>query len=69
MSLADGTSSWSRAGGSPDVTVRGSTPALLLALSGRDLDRIGAARFGVAPLAVEGDGAAYRRLLDRMGSF
>jgi uncharacterized protein (TIGR03083 family) len=69
VSLADGASSWSRAGGSPDVTVRGAAPALLLAASGRDLDGIGADRFGVAPLVVEGDRAAYRRLLDRLGAF
>jgi uncharacterized protein (TIGR03083 family) len=69
VSLADSTSSWSKKGASPDATVRGSAPALLLALSGRDLEGIGAARFGVPAPAVEGDGAAYRRLLDRMGSF
>jgi uncharacterized protein (TIGR03083 family) len=69
VSIADGTSSWSRSGGSPDVTVRGSAPALLLALSGRDLEGIGPARFAVTLPVVEGDVAAYRRLLDRMGSF
>ena len=43
--------------------------ALLLALSGRDLEGIGPARFAVTLPVVEGDVAAYRRLLDRMGSF
>jgi uncharacterized protein (TIGR03083 family) len=54
---------------SPDATVRGSAPALLLALSGRDLHGIGEGRFGVAPLVLEGDRSAYERLRARFGGF
>lgn len=53
----------------PDARVRGSAPALLLALSGRDLEAIGPARFGVELPVVEGDVAAYERLLTRLGEF
>ncbi len=53
----------------PDATVRGSAPALLLALSGRDLHGIGSSRFGVELPTVEGDVAAYDRLLSRLGGF
>jgi len=77
--LTDGTREWrarlERSGlareatSRPDVTVRGSAPALLLSLSGRDLDGIGPARFGVRPPALEGDRAVYDRLLARLGAF
>jgi len=80
VELTDGTRSWAvslsdgavgaPAPGAPaDAVVRGSAPALLLALSGRDLEGLGAARFGVAPLGVEGDPAAFQRLLARLGGF
>jgi uncharacterized protein (TIGR03083 family) len=52
-----------------DVTVRGTAPALLLALSGRDLAGIGPSRFGVDVPTVDGDRAAYDRLLRRLGEF
>lgn len=69
VSLSKDTASWSRSGSEVDVTVRGSAPALLLALSGRDLAGIGPERFGVPAPVVEGDEAGYRRLLDRLGGF
>lgn len=80
VALTDGSRTWRMAftdaeattaarEASADATVRGSAPALLLALSGRDLDGIGAARFGVELPVVEGDPAAYRRLLARLGGF
>jgi uncharacterized protein (TIGR03083 family) len=79
VELTDGTRTWRVAltpssvevGSSevPDVTVHGSAPALLLALSGRDLAGIGEGRFGVTPLAIEGDAAAYQRLCNRFGGF
>jgi hypothetical protein len=53
----------------PDVTVRGTAPALLLALSGRDLEGIGPARFGVAMPTLEGDRVVFERLSTRLGSF
>ena len=67
VTLTDGAASWSRSGAGADATVRGTAPALLLALWGRDVAGIGPARFGVPPLVVTGDEAAYRRLLDRLG--
>jgi uncharacterized protein (TIGR03083 family) len=80
VALTDGTRAWSveladgafgapDADAVPDVTIRGSAPALLLALSGRDLAGIGPARFGVEAPEVHGDEAAYRRLLGRLGGF
>lgn len=79
VELTDGARSWRVAlsetsidvgsSASPDATVRGSAPALLLALSGRDLEGIGARRFGVEPLAIEGDASAYERLRTRFGGF
>jgi uncharacterized protein (TIGR03083 family) len=69
VTLSSGAASWSRSGADPDATVRGSAPGLLLALSGRDLSGIGPARFGIAPVSVDGDAAAYQRLLDRLGGF
>jgi len=79
VALTDGTQTWTAslterglatpASGAPAATVRGSAPALLLALSGRDLEGIGAPRFGVALPVVEGDPAAYERLLGRLGAF
>ncbi|HLK46430.1 MAG TPA: maleylpyruvate isomerase family mycothiol-dependent enzyme, partial [Acidimicrobiales bacterium] len=61
--------SWVRGDGPADATVRGAAPALLLALSGRDLEGIGPSRFGVAAPVVEGDPAAYDRLRRRLGAF
>jgi uncharacterized protein (TIGR03083 family) len=52
-----------------DATVRGSAPALLLALSGRDLEGIGPRRFGVEAPVVDGDRTAYERLTARLGGF
>jgi uncharacterized protein (TIGR03083 family) len=79
VELTDGTHRWlttltdegleRSAAAPPDVTVRAPAPALLLALSGRDLDGIGAARFGVAAPVLEGDPAAYERLRARLGTF
>ena len=66
--LTDGALSF-EADRDPDATVRGSAPALLLALSGRDLEAIGPARFGVEAPVVEGDASAYQRLLTRLGKF
>jgi uncharacterized protein (TIGR03083 family) len=77
--LTDGTRTWAveltrtgmrHVGGrTADATVRGSAPALLLALSGRDLEGIGAPRFGVVAPLVDGDPAAYARLRARLGEF
>ena len=53
----------------PDATVRGSAPAILLALSGRDLEGIGPSRFGVDQPVVDGDPGAYERLRTRLGAF
>jgi uncharacterized protein (TIGR03083 family) len=80
ISLTDGTRRWAvtltdggyglpSADAPADVTVSGSAPALLLRVSGRDLDGIGWARFGVEPLLVEGDASAFARLLARLGAF
>jgi len=79
VALTDGTRTWAvecartglgRASAtSPDVTVRGSAPALLLALTGRDIEGIGAPRFGVEAPLVEGDPAAWERLRRRLGEF
>jgi uncharacterized protein (TIGR03083 family) len=79
VALTDGTRRWAAslhdrglstaAEGSPDATVRGAAPALLLALSGRDLEGLGPARFGVDPPVVAGDRVAYERLLARLGTF
>jgi hypothetical protein len=55
--------------GRPDATVRGSAPGLLLALTGRDLEGLGPARFGVTVPVVDGDVAAYERLRTRLGAF
>ena len=52
-----------------DATVRGSAPALLLAISGRDLEGLGPSRFGVDPLVVEGDPAAFDRLRQQFIGF
>ncbi len=79
VALTDGTREWRATlhqrgltptlEGRPDATVRGSAPALLLALTGRDLEGLGPARFGVTIPLVEGDLAAYERLLARFGAF
>jgi uncharacterized protein (TIGR03083 family) len=80
VALTDGTRRWvvaltdggyllSPADAPADVTVSGAAPALLLCVSGRDLDGIGWARFGVQPIAIEGDAAAFARLLARLGAF
>jgi len=69
IALSDAAAGLPDAGEAPQATVRGSAPALLLALSGRDLDRLGAARFGVEAPHLEGDETAYRRLLTRLGEF
>jgi len=52
-----------------DATVLGSAPALLLTLSGRDIEGIGAKRFGVELPVVEGNPAAFERLLAHLGNF
>jgi uncharacterized protein (TIGR03083 family) len=52
-----------------DATVRGSAPALLLTVSGRDLEALGPSRFGVDPLVVEGDPAAFDRLRQQFLGF
>lgn len=54
---------------SRDATVFGSAPAFLLALSGRDIEGIGADRFGVGSLVVEGDPLAFDRLRNVLGAF
>jgi uncharacterized protein (TIGR03083 family) len=74
VALTDGQRSWrvaltAASEATADATVHGSAPALLLALSGRDLDGPGVARFGVELPVVEGDPVAYRRLLERLGGF
>jgi uncharacterized protein (TIGR03083 family) len=69
VALGDGSVSFPDEDAAPDVTVAGSAGALLLALSGRDLEGIGAARFGIEPLTVQGDPAAFARLLGRLGGF
>jgi uncharacterized protein (TIGR03083 family) len=79
VALTDGTRAWvatltdrgltTSAAGPPDATVRGTAPALLLALSGRDLEGLGAPRFGVSEPTVEGDRTAYERLARRLGTF
>jgi uncharacterized protein (TIGR03083 family) len=79
IALTDGTRTWTAslrerglstpAAGRPDATVRGTAPALLLALTGRDLEGIGPGRFGVVAPVVEGDRAVYERLLARLGTF
>lgn len=79
VALSDGTRRWTptltdgsfsaTSTARPDATVRGSAPALLLALSGRDLEGLGAPRFGVEVPTVDGDPAAYERLLARLGAF
>jgi hypothetical protein len=52
-----------------DATVLGAAPALLLTLSGRDVEGIGAERFGVEVPVVHGDAVAFQRLLNRLGNF
>jgi uncharacterized protein (TIGR03083 family) len=79
VALTDGTQTWAASlserglsaatASSPNATVRGTAPALLLALSGRDLEGLGPSRFGVAPPVVDGDRGAYERLLARLGTF
>jgi uncharacterized protein (TIGR03083 family) len=80
LELTDGTRRWvvtlsptalstSPSSASRDATVRATAPALLLALSGRDLEGIGASRFGVVLPVVEGDPLAYERLRARLGGF
>ncbi len=79
VELTDGTRRWAStltdgafsvaATSTPDATVRGSAPALLLALSGRDLEGIGPPRFGVEVPSVDGDPMAYERLRTRLGAF
>ncbi len=62
--LATGATTSSR-----NATVFGSAPALLLALSGRDLGGIGAHRFGLEMPVVEGDTVAFDRLRNFLGDF
>ncbi|HEV3328715.1 MAG TPA: maleylpyruvate isomerase family mycothiol-dependent enzyme [Acidimicrobiales bacterium] len=79
VELTDGTRRWASTltdGGftaastaPPDATVRGSAPAILLALSGRDLEGIGPSRFGMDLPVVDGDPLAYERLRTRLGAF
>ena len=82
VALTDGTREWRTtlvsetstptlgAPGTPDATVRGSAPALLLALSGRDLEGIGPARFGVEALARSRATSGLRAAADpRSGGF
>ena len=52
-----------------DATVFGSAPALLLALSGRDIEEIGVDRLGLEPPVVEGDPFAFDRLRGFLGAF
>jgi uncharacterized protein (TIGR03083 family) len=52
-----------------DATVLGSAPALLLTLSGRDIEGIGPKRFGVELPVVEGNPDVFQRLLARLGGF
>ncbi len=69
VELSDGTVATPPPDEAAQATVQGSAPALLLALSGRDLDGIGPHRFGVEPIVVEGDHAAYERLRKKLGDF
>jgi uncharacterized protein (TIGR03083 family) len=69
VTLTDGAYRFPSADSPADVTVRGAAPALLLRVSGRDLDRIGWDRFGLQPVEIEGDAAAFARLLARLGAF
>lgn len=79
LRLTDGARAWNVALGDgvydptstlePTTTVRGSAPALLLALSGRDLDGIGLERFGVGPVSIEGEAAGWERWSRRFGTF
>jgi uncharacterized protein (TIGR03083 family) len=80
VALTDGTRTWRVALGGDgvttppaeapaDATVSGSAPALLLAVSGRDLAGIGVERFGVELPSVQGDPAVYEGLLTRLGGF
>ena len=61
--------STSETSASRDATVYGAAPAFLLALSGRDIEGIGAHRFGLKPLVVEGDQFALDRLRGFLGAF
>jgi uncharacterized protein (TIGR03083 family) len=56
-------------GAALDATVHGSAAALLLVLSGRDIAAIGADRFGVEMPIIEGNPAAFERLLAHLGQF
>jgi uncharacterized protein (TIGR03083 family) len=69
VTLGPGESSVGHEPAPADATVTGSAAALLLSLSGRDLDGLGPARFGVRALELEGDPAAYERLRARLGAF
>lgn len=69
VEVADGTFSRAADGAACDATVRGGAPALLPALSGRDIAAVGPARLGVEPPLVAGDPAAYARLRARIGEF
>jgi uncharacterized protein (TIGR03083 family) len=80
LELTDGTRTWvvtlsptglstAPSSAARDATVRASAPALLLSLSGRDLEGIGARRFGVALPDAEGDPRAFERLRARLGAF
>lgn len=55
--------------GEPTSWLRGSAPALLLVLSGRDLDALGWERFGLEPIERAGDAAQSAALLEYLGGF
>ena len=61
--------SLSETSASRDATVYDAAPSFLLALSGRDIEGIGAHRFGLKPLVVEGDQFAFDRLRGFLGAF
>ena len=61
--------STSETSASRDATVSGTAPAFLLTLSGRDIEGIGAHRFGLESLVVKGDQFAFDRLRGFLGGF
>jgi uncharacterized protein (TIGR03083 family) len=71
IELTDGARRWPVAISEHAIeTAAPGVPAdLLLTVSGRDLEGLGASRFGVEPLVVEGDPAAFDRLRQQFVGF
>lgn len=69
VTMSDSELSTRSSNATPDATVRCSAPTILLVLSGRDIEGIGAQRLGLELPFIEGDPVAFRRLRKRLGTF